>query len=301
VSRAYRGLNESVGYAVVAREAAERIAAGATLQHLSSPKPAEGANHVYRIWRDEGTVIFKTYGSSSRDRRETHALDALQNVPGVPKVLTRGVDEGTHWAIFVDGGKWSLETLPENPGLAEKAGETLAAIHDADDGAFSNLTRGIDEAWIATDLASTLKRLERYRRRLGISGETLDIARDVPPPHATEPKVSHTKPVARKFVVDDKGVLTLVNWEWATLAPPEWDLSRAAWSVAMHEGPSAADGVMRGYGVTIDPEQLDRWIVYHAAQELLHLADQRTSSKARDLPGNLIPEFERAVLGAARA
>ena len=44
----------------------------------------------------------------------------------VPAVLARGVDEGAHWAIFADGGKWSLEALPENPGLAEKAGETLA-------------------------------------------------------------------------------------------------------------------------------------------------------------------------------
>jgi aminoglycoside phosphotransferase (APT) family kinase protein len=284
-----------------ARRAAERIAAGATLQHLSSPKSAQGANHVYRIWREDGTVIFKVYGADSRDRREAHSLEALKNVPGVPRVLARGVDEGAHWAMFVDGGKWSLDTLPENPGLAETAGETLAAIHESETTAFSNLARGIDETWIASDLQSTVRRLERYRRRVGISAEAIEAAHDVPGPEASEPKVSHTNPIARKFVVDDRGEVTLVNWEWATLAPPEWDLSRAVWSMDVHEGPIAAEGVMRGYGLTIEPVQLDRWIVYHAAQELLHLADQQTSSKASDLPGNLVPEFNRAVLGAAGA
>ena len=260
-----------------------------------------GANHVYRIWRDDGTVIFKVYGADSRDRRESHALDALRNLPGVPNVLARGVDDGAHWAIFADGGKWSLEALPENPGLAEKAGETLAGIHESEADAFSNLAHGIDEKWIATDLSSIIRRLERYRRRVGVSAEVIEAAYKVPAPEATEPKVSHTNPVARKFIVNDKADLTLVNWEWATLAPPEWDLSRAVWSISVHEGASAALGVMRGYGMTIEPIQLDRWIVYHAAQELVHLADQQMSTKPSDLPANLVPEFERAILGAGEA
>ena len=284
-----------------ARAAAERIAAGATLQHLSSPKAAHGANHVYRIWRDDGTVIFKVYGADSRDRREAHSIEALGSIPGVPRVLARGIDEDAHWTIFADGGKWSLDTLPENPGLAEKAGETLAAIHGSDTAAFSNLARGIDEEWIASDLRSTIRRLERYRRRAGVSAETIEAAHDVPAPEASDPTVCHTNPIARKFVVNDKGDLTLVNWEWATLAPPEWDLSKAAWSMAVHEGPAAALGVMRGYGRSIEAQQLDRWIVYHAAQELLRLSAQQTSSKASDLPHNLIPEFDRAVLGAVGA
>ena len=283
---------------VDARAAAERIAAGATLQHLSSPKAAQGANHVYRIWRDDGTVIFKVYGADSRDRREAHALDALRSVSGVPTVLARGVDDGAHWAILADGGKWSLEALPENPGLAEKAGETLAGVHSSGTDAFSNLARGIDEEWIATDLKTTIRRLERYRRRVGISADTIEAAYNVPPPGASDPRVSHTNPIARKFIVNDKGALTLVNWEWATLAPPEWDLSRAAWSISVHGGPAAALGVMRGYGMTIEAGQLDRWIVYHAAQGLVHLADQQMSTKPTDLPANLVPEFERAVLGA---
>jgi hypothetical protein len=286
---------------VDARAAAQRIAAGSTLQHLSSPKSAQGANHVYRIWRDDGTVIFKVYGADSRDRREAHALEALENIAGVPRVLTRGVDEGAHWVMFVDGGKWSLDTLPENPGLAEKAGETLAAIHASDTGAFSNLARGIDEEWIASDLQTTIRRLERYRRRVGVSAEAIEAAHEVPPPNASEPVVSHTDPIARKFVVNDKGDITLVNWEWATLAPPEWDLSRAAWSMSVHEGPAAALGLLHGYGTEMDQGQLDRWIVYHAAQQLLQLADRQTSSKASDLPHNLVPEFDRAVLGAIEA
>ncbi|MCZ7533256.1 MAG: aminoglycoside phosphotransferase family protein [Acidimicrobiia bacterium] len=281
-----------------AKALAEKFAAGRAVQQLTSPTPLQGANHVFRIWQEHGTVIFKAYGTDSRLRRETHALDALPDIAGMPVVVERGVNESIHWAIFKDGGKWNVQSLPENPGIAEKTGEILAQLHRAEPTAFSNLARGIDQEWIAVDLRSTLRRLERYRGRLGVPAELVSAAQAVPAPYAGNPVVSHTNPVAKKFVVDDAGAVTLITWEWATLAPPEWDLSLTTWSVGLHTGPLAASAVMAGYGRTFEPSQLDRWIVYHAAQSLVHLAERQLSARPADVPANLIPEFNRAVLGA---
>ncbi|MEZ5175997.1 MAG: aminoglycoside phosphotransferase family protein [Acidimicrobiia bacterium] len=294
----YRSGYDDKGGAMDPKALAEKFAEGTAVQQLTSPTPLQGANHVFRIWREHSTEILKIYGSDSRLRREMHALDALSDVPGVPLIVERGVEEGIHWAKFVDGGKWNLQTLPENPGLAEKTGEILASLHRAAPAAFSNLARGIDQEWIAVDFRSALRRLDRYRARVGVPAELVSAATTVQPPHAGTPVVSHTDPIAKKFVVDDAGGVTLVSWEWATLAPPEWDLSRAAWSVGIHMGPVAAAAVLRGYGKTFEPAQLDRWIVYHAAQALVHLAEQQLSSKPTDVPDNLVPEFNRAVLGA---
>lgn len=280
------------------RTLADKFAEGTSVQQLTSPSPLQGANHVFRIWKSGGTEILKVYGSDSRLRRETHALEALARISGVPVVLDRGSTESLQWAVFRDGGKWSLQTLPENPGLAEKTGELLAALHASHPDVFSNLNRGIDQEWITVDLKSSLRRLERYRARVGVPAELIGAAQAVPAPTASAPVVSHTNPVARKLIVDDAGAVTLVDWEWATLAPPEWDLSRALWSVGLHMGPVAASAVMRGYGRTMEPTQVDRWIVYHAAQTLVHLAERQLSSKPTDVPENLVAEFNRAVLGA---
>jgi aminoglycoside phosphotransferase (APT) family kinase protein len=281
-----------------AKTLAEKFAHGNAVQQLTSPTPLRGANHVFRIWREGGTEIFKAYGSDSRFRRESHALDALQEVSALPRVVDSGVDELINWVLFEDAGKWNLQALPGNPGIAEKAGEILHQLHRSESASFSNLARGIDEEWIAVDLRSTLRRLERYRGRVGITAELVSAAHAVPAPAAGKPVVSHTNSVAKKFVVDDAGAVTLISWEWATLAPPEWDLSRTIWSVGLHMGPLAATAVMRGYGTTIEPAHLDRWIVYHAAQSLVHLAEQQLSSRAADVPENLVAEFNRAVLGA---
>ncbi len=281
-----------------ARTLAEKFAGGTTVQQLTSPTPLQGANHVFRIWRDNGTMVLKVYGSDSRMRRENHALDALKHVAGTPAAIDHGVDENLNWTVFSDAGKWSLQTLPENSGLAEKSGEILAEVHRSSTDAFSNLARGIDQEWVAVDLKSTLRRLDRYRGRIGIETELVAAAEKVTPPRASNPVVSHTNPLASKFIVNDAGAVTLITWEWATLAPPEWDLSKAVWNVGLHAGPVAAQSVMKGYGRTMEPDQLDRWIVYHAAQALVHLAERQLSARPANVPDNLVPEFNRAVLGA---
>lgn len=243
-------------------------------------------------------MVLKVYGSDARQRRERHALNALSGWGHTPEALDSGVTDGLHWIVFEDSGKWNLETLPENPGLARAAGEILRELHETDEQMVSNLERGIDQEWVAIDFQSTLRRLDRYRSRVGVSSEFIEAAKGVNPPFATAPVLAHTDPVPRNFIVNDGGTVTLINWGWATLAPPEWDLTRAAWAIGVHAGPNASAALLEGYGKAIDGVLLDRWIVYHTAQTLVRHTERAMSNRPADVPTGLVDEFNRAVLGA---
>jgi aminoglycoside phosphotransferase (APT) family kinase protein len=278
---------------------ARRFTAGGTIQELTSQSSQPNANQVFRIWRDDDSAVLKVYGSDARERREHHALNALADWKHTPEIMDSGSTDDLHWILFVDGGQWNLETLPENPGLARSAGLILRELHEIDNTLVSNLERGIDQEWVAIDFQSTLRRLHRYRARVGVSGDFIEAAQELNPPFAGAPVLAHTDPVPRNFIVDDSGAVTLINWEWATLAPPEWDLTRAAWSLGMHAGPFAAASLFQGYGKTVDGVLLDRWIVYHSAQTLVSHTERAMSNRPGDVPAGLVHEFNRAVLGAA--
>lgn len=278
---------------------ARMLAVGGTFQELTASTPLVAPNQVFRIWRKGQSFVLKVYGSDARERRERHALNALDGLGFLPQMVDRGSHETTRWILFEDAGRWNLRSLPENPGLARRAGIILRKLHEVDAVPLSNLERGIDGEWVALDFTSTVKRLERYRARLGVTQEQIDAALAVNPPYAGPATVAHTDPVLRNFIVDDAGLMTLIDWEWATMAPSEWDLTKLVWSANMHAGPTAADAVIEGYGRPLDGMQLDRWIVYHAAQMLVRYAERHLSARPGDVPDNLVAEFDRAVLGAA--
>lgn len=280
-----------------ALEVAQKLAEGGRVHELTGMERGQSANRVYRIWLGERTRIAKIYGTPARERRETHALDALAAVEGTPELVDRGLEGDLHWAVFEDAGRWNLGTLPENPGLGRKAGQILRAVHDTASEKITNLSRGMDQEWVAVDFLSTLRRLERYRRRLELSADLISDAREVRPPFASDPRSSHTNPAPDNFVVDDDGNITLINWEWATVAPAEWDLSKATWLLGLHAGPLAAEAFQEGYGRTMDQYQLDRWIVYHAAMTLVFRVE-RAMDAAIGAHELFLSEFRRAVAAA---
>jgi aminoglycoside phosphotransferase (APT) family kinase protein len=277
---------------------AERLARGNRVQSLTTGERPVNANHLFRIWTDHGTRILKVYGTPARERRERHALAALRGIAGIPVLLDQGVDGDVHWAVFEDAGRWNLGTLPENPAVAHTAGRILRRVHDVTPTPMSNLARGIDQEWVAMDFVSTFRRLERYRGRLGIGPDVLEGARTVRPPFASEPCSAHTDAAPGNFVVDDDGDVTLINWEWATLAPPEWDLSKAIWLIGLRSGPGAAVAFAEGYGHQFEPAQLERWTVYHAGMMLVYEAEARISGGRLDDLSYLVAELQRAITGA---
>lgn len=278
-------------------ELAQKLAGGGRVHELTGMERGQSANRVFRTWIGDGTRIAKIYGTPARERRELHALEALAALPGTPQLIDRGLEDDVHWAVFEDAGRWNLGTLPENPGLARKAGEILRSVHETDSEKITNLSRGMDQEWVAVDFLSTLRRLERYRRRLELPGQLLEDARAVRPPFASEPRSAHTNPAPDNFVVDDNGNVTLITWEWATVAPPEWDLSKATWLLNIQAGPLAGAAFQEGYGKSLDEYQLDRWVVYHSAMTLVFRIE-RAMDAAIGTHEMYLSEFRRAVAAA---
>lgn len=277
---------------------AREFAAHGLVQELTRLSRVLNATQEFRVWRDEDTAILKMYASETGQSRALGALDALSAWNRGPIVLESGETDRIFWVLFEDAGLWNLQTLPENPELARTAGTILRELHEQDSMQMSKLSRTIDQTWVAVDFQATLRQLERYRGRVGVGQDLITAARGINPPFASTPVVSHTDPVTRNFVVNDAGNVTLISWESAALAPPEWDLSRAAWSLSMHVGPVASNALLESYGKKMDEVLMDRWIVYHAAQMLVQGTERGIMTRPTDVPAGLVEEFNRAVLGA---
>lgn len=274
---------------------AELIANGDRFADLSRPTKALAQDRLFRIWRSGGPVLLKVYGTPARAKRETHALGVLAGIKGVPVPVDSGIHAEVSWTLFVDPGEWSLGQLPENERLGIAAGQILRAVHDSDPRALSNLVRGIDAEWVAVDFGSTMRRLNRYRGKLGLDAELYEAARSIPAPFASAPRGTHTDPSPENFAVNEYGEVTLNNWQWATLAPPEWDLSKAVWLATIHAGPKVAAGIQEGYGVVIEDDQLARWTVYHAAMQLVYEAEQRMGDHGTDSYDDTLAQLLGAV------
>jgi aminoglycoside phosphotransferase (APT) family kinase protein len=291
--------HQDEGEIMDAHALAERIAAGNRFQDLTRPTKSLAKNYHYRIWRDGTSVLLKVYGTPARERRESHAIEALQDLGCIPvRIDGSGVEEPA-WALFEDPGQWSLGSLPASSDAARRGGVVLRSVHESDPKALTNLTRGIDAEWVKVDFASTMRRLARYRGRVGIDAELYEAMATTPPPDASEPRAAHTDPTPEHFILNESGAVTLVDWEWATLAPPEWDLSKAAWLLRIRTGSAAADALQEGYGQTLDPVEMSRWIVYHAAMLLIYEAEQRMSDAGADSYADTVNEILRAIEAAA--
>jgi aminoglycoside phosphotransferase (APT) family kinase protein len=265
------------------------ISGTATHRRLSGTQGSTSEGSVYRLLEETGvSTILKVYAMVSRERRERHALEALAGTTGVPAILDRGNVDGTSWLLMTDAGTWSLASLPHNAEILKRAGQVLRGVHDTNAN-ITNLEEGIGSG-VDNHYRSTIERLGRFRRRLGLDQSVLDAAAEAPPPEASPSRPAHTRPTPERFLANEDGKVTLIAWEWATLAPPEWDLSLASWRLESKLGGESAAEFLEGYGYEGSAEHLQPWVAYHAAMLMLDAAENR-DGRLHDL----------APLGAALA
>ncbi|HSK05955.1 MAG TPA: aminoglycoside phosphotransferase family protein [Acidimicrobiia bacterium] len=272
-----------------ARELVTKLHPNALVRELSS-----GANKVFRVIEGDQSSIVKVYPVSSRERRERHALEALAAVPAVPRIINHGTQGEMAWLKMNDAGHWNLDNLPKNLDAVEAAGAALHEIH-ASKANITNLAAGIDSDYVLSHYRSTIERLGRYRRRFGMEQVVLEKALQLEPPLATAPAPSHTKPTLSKFIVNEDGAITIVDWEWATLAPPEWDLTLAVWRLAARIGEDAAAAFRSGYGAELPESRYRPWVAYHSAMMMLEAAEVR-EGRLGDL-SYLVDDLTEAVIG----
>jgi aminoglycoside phosphotransferase (APT) family kinase protein len=273
-----------------ARGLVESLYPNARIRELGS-----GANTVFRVTEGEtNTSIVKVYPVASREKRERHALMALSGIEGVPTLHNHGLEGEMAWLRMSDGGAWNLANLPKNLEAIEGAGRTLRKLHVAK-AHITNLAQGIDADYVQSHFTSTIQRLGRFRRRFGMEQKVLDAALQLEPPLATDPVPAHTKPLPSKFVVNEEGKVTLVDWEWATLGPPEWDLTLAVWQFATLFGEDAAAAFRKGYAAELPESRYRSWVAYHAAMMMLDAAEIR-EGRLGDL-SYLVNDLTEAVLG----
>jgi aminoglycoside phosphotransferase (APT) family kinase protein len=275
---------------MTARGLVERLYPSARIREL-----AAGQNSVFRITESETTTsVVKVYPVASREKRERHALEALSGIEGVPTINNHGMDGDLAWLKMSDGGGWNLSSLPKNLEVVESAGRTLRNVHSART-EITNLAVGIDNEYVKSHYRSTIERLGRYRRRFGMQQIVLDKALNIEPPLATEPVPSHTRPTPSKFVVNEQSDVTLVDWEWATLGPPEWDLTLAVWQFAVNHGEDAAAAFRKGYAAELPESRYRSWVAYHSAMMMLDAAEVR-EGRLGDLH-YLVGDLTEAVMG----
>jgi aminoglycoside phosphotransferase (APT) family kinase protein len=276
---------------MTARGLVERLYPSARIREL-----AAGANQVFRITEnDADTSIIKVYSVVSREKRERHALEALAGIEGIPAIHNHGIDGELAWLKMSDGGNWNLSNLPKNLDVVESAGRTLSYVHNSK-AEITNLVVGIDSDYVKSHYKSTIERLGRYRRRFGMQQIVLDKALEIEPPLATSPVPSHTRPTPSKFVVTEQGDVSLVDWEWATLGPPEWDLTLAVWQFAVNHGEDAAAAFRKGYAAELPESRYRSWVAYHSAMMMLDAAEVR-EGRLGDLH-YLVADLTEAVMGA---
>jgi aminoglycoside phosphotransferase (APT) family kinase protein len=262
----------------------------ATVRELSA-----GSNRVFRVVNQDGSsFIVKVYPVASRERRDRRALESLLGVRGVPTIIDSGLDGEIAWITMSDAGHWNLASLPKNLTTIEAAGSILRGVHDTD-AEITNLATSIDDEYVKSHYHSTISRLGRFRRRFELEQRVLDAALEMTPPTASKSVTAHTRPTPEKFVLDENGQVTLVDWEWATLAPPEWDLTLAVWRFAAILGEDAAAAFRRGYGADLAESYYRPWVAYHAATMMLDAAEIR-EGRLGDL-SYLVTDLTEAVIG----
>jgi len=248
-----------------------------------------GSNRTFRIFRGQTPLVLKVYSSPAAARREARAFEALAGLEGLPEVVERAETDDLTWVMLTDPGQWTLDSLPESPSAARKAGAILKALHSMGDAALTNLSGGMTPEQIAADYTSLFQRIERYRGRLSMGADIIEAARRAPAPRSSKATPSHANPRPEKFHVDDQGAVTLMDWAWATMAPPEWDFSLAFWTTSRQVGDRAAQALAEGYGAALGERDLAPWVVYHIGSFLLREAE--TTSGRLDNLSPLIDEM----------
>ena len=157
-------------------DVADRLAHGGRIHELSSGGKALGMNRAYRLYRQGGPEYSRSMelrlGSGESATPSTPfptSTDSPRWLIGVPTATRIGRCS----AMPANGAS---ARCPRTPVCLARPARPCARCTIHRPGPMSNLSRGIDQDWVAVDFVSTFRRLERYRRKIGISADLIEQA-----------------------------------------------------------------------------------------------------------------------------
>jgi thiamine kinase-like enzyme len=214
-------------------------------------------NRAWRIAAGDGDLVVRLPGPGTEhhiDRRaEAHNLRVAAGLGvGAP---VRFVDEAS--GVLIMGFRRDA-TVPDaahlkRPGAIERLGETLRRLHGGPAfkgvmNPFDKIDRylsaaGLDEAAAAAAFAGLWPAVAALRRAVAFEARAL--------------RPCHVDPVPDNML-DTPGGLVLIDWEYAAMSEPLWDLAYAA-AEADFERPHK-QRLLAAYGMAgVDTVELDLW------------------------------------------
>ncbi|NOX22804.1 MAG: phosphotransferase [Actinobacteria bacterium] len=221
------------------------------LSNASYKAEADGVECVIRITGENGRTL-------GLDRaREAAVLAAAQSAGISPEVLAFFLPEGHCVTRYVASGKALTREQFEAPDTIARVAQRLRDIHALDSVA------GSFDAW--TDIRSWMsiadaKGLQRPGRLNALLDRVFEIQRSLASERMVEPVLCHNDPYHRNFL--DDGTLWVIDWEFAGMGDPLYDLAAVAYSFESEQ----RDLLLASYYGDVDPlirHQLDDLIVVY--------------------------------------
>lgn len=204
------------------------------------------ANTVVRVTTPRGDLVVRI--SSPRDpvyvAAERAALHRASALGLGPEVVWFGADGALLVTRTIRGRTLAARDI-RIPSTAAAIGAALRRFHDG------------KVALPTEDLGHLLARLDTFSAKFQVPpvSSRLRSAVTTAAAHRVEPVASHGDPHAANWLQCDDG-LRLVDWEYARLHEPAWDLATVALDIGA--GDPAVDALLGGYGAD-DHVRLRLW------------------------------------------
>ncbi len=229
---------------------------------------AADERRYFRVWDSQSSRVIKIDRSHRSHDRELSVIDALDGVLGIPFVLDAGQVDDWYWISFADPGPWNLTSL-RNSEVGARIARTLRQVQELPLDGFPQPV--LTNALIQSEYTSALRQLRPLRGRLHIEKSLIDGLFGIPAPGGSSPRPAHLGAKTRQTFIDEGGNVTLMGWEDAGIAPPEWDLTQVL--MGLDETSRTGSTFSKDTRLNQGPIDLHRWIIFHSVRELLKLAN----------------------------
>ena len=237
--------------AVIARVDAWRGAASLT----AAPQPGGKTNANYLITADGERFVLRLSGQNTADlgidrHRERAALLAASSIGVAPEVTAYLLPEGHLITRFIAGAEWSPEEFRQ-PAVVARVAETLRRVHalpaieGAFDGGFDPYRDIAERPALARSRGLALPpSLDSFRAKAARIQAECAAALD------GDLSLCHNDPWHNNFL--DDGTVRLLDWEFAGMGDPFFDLA----SVAGASSPAESAFLLECYFGAVTQEHL---------------------------------------------